>query len=156
SPKPDSTRATRASMASGPSGPSASSTSTVPGPAAKAIRLMIEVPPTACLSFRTRTVASKPSAHLTNLAEARACRPLRLRIVTRARGVLSFSSTRLPRALGLARQQLAGDADVLAPGLLGRRRGVAQRGLAPDAGQLDQHRQVDPGQHLGARLLHDG
>src|SRR4029453_3854979 len=87
SPKPASTRATRASMASGPSGPSASSTITVPGPAASIIRPIMDVPSTVWPSRMTRTCASKVSAHLTNLAEARACIPLRLQMVTDARGL---------------------------------------------------------------------
>ena len=43
-----------------------------PGPAASAIRLMIDVPPTVRSSRVTRTLALKRSAHFTNLADARA------------------------------------------------------------------------------------
>ena len=79
-------------MASGASGPSASMEITEPGLAASIISPMIDVPPTVCPSRATRTVASKLSAHFTNLAEARACSPLRLRIVTSAQGLFLFNT----------------------------------------------------------------
>ena len=63
------------------SGPSASSSILQPGAAASVIRPMMEVPPTVWPSLLTRTSASKPSAHFTKRAEARACRPRRLTIV---------------------------------------------------------------------------
>ena len=51
-------------------------------------------------------------------------------------------------------EQLAGDVDVFAPGLLGRRHGLAQRLVLAHAGELDQHRQVDAGDHLDALAVH--
>src|SRR5215470_17611949 len=126
---------------------------TAPWLAASIIRPMIDVPPTVCPSRVPRTRASNSSAHLTNLAEARAWRPLRLRMVTSAHG-LSLRSTVLAMALGLAREHLAGDADVFAPGLLGGVHGLRQRRFAAHAGELDQHRQIYARQHLGAGLRH--
>src|SRR5690349_19740589 len=132
---------------------------TAPWPAASIISPMIEVPPTVWPSRITRTVASKLSAHLTNLAEARACRPLRLRIVTSALGLLLFNTTDAfsaqARSSGLSGEHLARHADVLAASLFGRIHGRGQLGLAAHAGELDQHRQVDTRQHLGAGLCHD-
>src|SRR5690606_8501 len=52
--------------------------------AASVSRPMMDVPPTDCPSRDTLILAEKPSAHLTNLAEARACKPFLLRIVTSA------------------------------------------------------------------------
>src|SRR5262245_54323435 len=111
---------------------------TAPRPAANIMSPMIDVPPTVWPSRTTRTVASKPSAHFTNLAEARACSPLRLRMVTSAQGLLLFNTgTLAPRRSSLAGQDLAGDADVFAARLLGGIDGIGQRHVGPDAGKLD-------------------
>jgi hypothetical protein len=84
--KPASTSAINACSASGPWGPCARKCSVEPGPAASIISPMIEVPPTEWPSRVTVIAASKVSASFTNLADARACKPLRLRIVTIASG----------------------------------------------------------------------
>ena len=63
-----------------------------PWPAASIINPMIDVPPTVWPSRLTRTFAVKPEAQRTNCAEARACRPFLLGIITSAKKTpFSFS-----------------------------------------------------------------
>src|SRR5688572_1266279 len=118
---------------------------------------MMELPPTVCPSRVTRTKASNASAHLTNLAEARACRPFLFRMVTSALG-LSSLDTLAPRrgaASRFARQNLARDADVLAPRLFGEIDRLGERLVFAGAGKPDQHRQIGSGDDLGTGVLHN-
>src|SRR4029077_12807595 len=82
SPKRDSMSAAKASMTSAASLPVASTVMVVPGDAASIIRPMIEVPPTTSLPRMTRTAASNFSTVCTKRAEARACRPFLLQMVS--------------------------------------------------------------------------
>src|SRR5579859_7878397 len=120
-----------------------------PGPAASIIRPMIERASTVWPSLETRTSASKPEAVFTNLAEARACRP-RLLTISTVRVAPSLTGGSL-----LAREHIGGDGDVLAARLLGAGDRVLEALAAAHAGELDQHRQVQAGDHLGLGLLHD-
>lgn len=52
------------------------------------------------------------------------------------------------------RQDLTGHADIFASGFLRLGDGLLQRALAPDAGKLHQHRQIDTGDHLDIRPFH--
>src|SRR4051812_1805134 len=113
-----------------------------PIPAASIIRPMIERASTVVPSRVTVTSASKPAASLTNLAEARACRPRSLTISTTL-------VTAMARLL-LAGQHVGGDGDVFAPGLLGVGDAGLQVFAAAHTGQLNQHRQVEPGDDLGS------
>ena len=60
---------------------------------------------------------------------------------------------RQPAGVG---EQLRGDVDVFAPGLLGLGHGHRQLGGAAHAGELDQHRQVDAGDDLDIGAVEDG
>src|SRR3712207_2325146 len=113
-----------------------------PGPAASIISPMIDCASTVWPSLLTVTSASYCAASFTNLAEARACRPR----------ALHTSTDRL--ASGIARHQVGRHRDVLAPGVLGGGHAGLQRLARANAGELDQHRQVQPGDHLGAGLPH--
>src|SRR5580658_10755940 len=81
----------------------------LPGPAASIISPMIERASTVAPSLETVTSASKVAASLTNLAEARACRPRSL--------VISTGASALMR-LFLARQHIGGDRNIFAAGFL--------------------------------------
>src|SRR5438552_6555741 len=141
-----------ASSAGSASAPAASSSISQPGPAASIISPMIERPETLMSPLRTVTSASNRSASLTNFAAARACRPRWLRIVTLRRAAPASppaGSARWSIASAAAvRQELRGDVDVFAAGLLGLGDGIGEPLLATDAGELDQHRQVDAGDDL--------
>src|SRR6185369_8457103 len=108
---------------------------TAPGAAASIISPMIEPPDTSVSPRATFTSASYWPAVLQNLAAARACRPLLLRISTSRFSsasslmiVLNVSSAEVPGAARLAgllgfllflREQGGSDVDVFAPGVLG-------------------------------------
>src|SRR5262249_8582382 len=76
------TSAASASMTSAASRPLASTVMVVPGPAESIISPMIEVPPTTSWPRLTFTSASNFSTVCTNLAEARACNPFLLQILS--------------------------------------------------------------------------
>src|SRR6185369_11844209 len=95
----------------------------LPGPAPSIMRPMIEVPETDWPSFRTVTCASNLAVHWTNLAEARACRPLVFTILRRR-------SSASP-ATG---QFLRGDANIFAARFLRAINGIHQLGGDANAG----------------------
>src|SRR5690606_10164562 len=109
-------------------------------------RPMIERASTLWPSRLTVTSDSKLEASLTNLAEARACRPRALQISTVRRTT--------PMRLFFPGQHVGRHRNVLAPGLLGVGHAGLEALALAHAGQLDEHRQVEPGDDLGAGLLH--
>src|SRR5580698_6773612 len=125
------TSSARASTAAWASAPSARMVIWLPGPAASIISPMIERASTVAPSLATVTSASKVAASLTNLAEARACRPRSLVISTEVSAVIE--------ALFLAGEHVGGDRDVFAAGLLCVSDAGGQVLAATHAGELDQH-----------------
>src|SRR5215471_15911058 len=119
---------------------------------------MIEVPPTTSWPRLTFTSASNFSTVCTNLAEARACNPFLLQILsTRIIGAWSGGSSAeedSPAASFIAGEHAAGDGDVFAAGVLGRRDGLGQRTLVAHLGELHQHREIDAGEDLDFRAPH--
>ena len=145
--KRPSTRSARASTAARASGPSALISIEQPRPAASIIRPMIERASTVWPSRVTVTSASKPPASFTNLADARACRPRSL-VISTVRATFNAG------VLLVAGEDIGGDRDIFAARLLGVGDAVVQAFAPAHAGQLDQHRQVQPGNDLGVGLLH--
>src|SRR5690606_4661384 len=126
--------------------PVASTNMVEPGPAPSIIRPMMESPATEVPSLMTLMEASKHSAVRTKRAEARACRPLRLTMV-------SCWATALPAwpapSIGSgSTQDGIGDGDIFPARLLGQGHRLLHAHFAADAPELDQHGQIDPGDHL--------
>src|SRR5205085_1138244 len=100
------------------------------------------------------------SAQRTKCAEARACNPFLL-TMTRSLETKGSPACECGWSAGsiarlLAVEYLAGDIDVLAAGVLRVGDCIEQSLLAPDTRQLDEHRQVYPGDHLGLARFHHG
>ena len=151
-----------ASRQASASSPFAVTVMVVPCAAPSVRRPMIERPPTVSPQRVTVTSESKRSTVWTNFAEARACRPLRLTIgnsrasapsgMERRRAIL-----RLGRRIGsrsLAGKHARGDVDVFAAGLLGVQDRLPKALLVAHARELDQHRQIDAGDHLDRAAVH--
>src|SRR3546814_10833044 len=136
-----------------------------PGPAASIMSPMIELPGTRVSLFSSVTCASKLSASFTNLAAARTCSPFWLHTVTTRRtgaavaapaaGFCILAVIVNPSAL-VCVQQLRGDVDVFAPGELRLGHRFRQSRRTAQAGQLDQHRQVDAGDDLDLAIVEHG
>ncbi len=61
----------------------------------------------------------------------------------------------IPPCSGLAGEHLPSDANVFAPGFLGHIDSLGQRSVAAHACQLDEHRQINPGDHLDIGFIED-
>ena len=138
-----------------------------PSAAASIISPMIERPETSVPFLRTQTSASNCAAVLTKRAAARACSP-RLVADRRDAGRPSPAAASGARWLGwpcvgwpigahrrASAKQLRGDVDVFAAGFLRAEHGALEALALAQAGELDQHRQVDAGDDLDLGAVHD-
>ena len=123
---------------------------------------MMESPPTVSPQRVTLTCASKRSTHCTNLAVARACRPLRLTMrISRAcapamtgGGGQSSSSRRSVVSLIFPVSTLLATVMYLRPASRASITAWSRSALSRKRRQLDQHRQVDAADHLDAAAVH--
>src|SRR5262245_30030264 len=96
----------------------------------------------------TRTVAACCDASRTNLAAARACRPRRFTIVT--------SRVTIRLRPGVGPHQVGRDTDGFARVLADLARDAEQSGIAAiEAGELDEHREIDAGDHFHLIVLEE-
>src|SRR5690606_31229114 len=156
--KPELTSAVMASSASRACRPVAWTRMVAPGPAPSIMSPMMELPATVVPSRTTWISASKHSAVRTKRADARACRPLRLTMVSccaSARpGLAAEFMSRMINTNPSGAKRLAGDGNVLAPGFGRLLERLLDGQVGAHAGELDQHRQVDPADDLDVAVLH--
>ena len=123
---------------------------------------MIERPPTVSPQRVTVTSASKRSTVWTNLAEARACRPCAVDDRQLAdegpvgHGAGGQSSSSAGPSGYFPESTREATLMYLRPASWAWEHGVGRGLLVADAGELDQHRQVDAGDHLDGAAVHAG